>query len=380
VVDPSGSTTRHIFSNKFDITESQLLRTEFYAGAAGSSALLRSEDSGYAPPNTANLPASAGTVLAGGVNVSQLTKYAPLNQRVITQDGQRYTWQALAFDAYAQPTDVKRYNDIAGQAPIEETTRYLNDTSAWVLGLPLSVTNVATGELETSNTYNSLDELTARARFGQVLMSYAWNGAGQLASFTDGNGHTTTLGNYYRGVPRTIGYPDGTSETLAVDDLGQITAITDQTGHTTSYGYDAIGRIAQISYPHDSRIDSASWYPKVFSYAYVTGAERGVAAGHWRRTVTQGNATDTTWFDAELRPVLHDTGNGQEDISTATGYDWRGQTTFASYPVAGSPALSAITTGTRSVYDALGRLIQSQQDTELGTLTTTTAYLAGARK
>src|SRR6185312_3064251 len=138
-----------------------------------------------------------------------------------------------------------------------------------------------------------------------------------------------------------------------------------------------IGRVSQINYPYDSSIDSAQWYPKVFTYAYVTSAERGVGAGHWRRTVTQGSATDTTYFDAELRPVLDDSSNGSADISTATGYDWRGLTTFAAYPVAGSPDLSAITTGTHSTYDALGRLHQTLQDSELGTLTTTTNYVGG---
>ncbi|HEV2621832.1 MAG TPA: hypothetical protein VGU65_07070 [Frateuria sp.] len=377
VVDPNGSTTRHIFSNRFDISESQLVRTEFYAGAAGTSTLLRSEDSGYAPPTTSPLPVSAGDSLIGNVNVAQMTKYSPLNLRTITQDGQHYTWQATAFDVHAWPTDVKRYNDIAGQTPIEESITYFDDTSLWILRLPLTVTNAVTGEVETSNTYNSLDELTARARFGQTLMSYTWNSAGQLGSFTDGNGHTTALGNYYRGVPRLIDYPDGTSETLGVDDLGQITAITDQSGHTTSYSYDPVGRIAQITYPYDSSIDSAQWYPKVFTYAYVTSAERGLAANHWRRTVTQGSSTDTTYFDAELRPVLNDTSTGSASISTATGYDWRGLTTFAAYPLAGSPDLSAITTGTHSSYDALGRLTQTQQDSELGTLTTTTVYLPG---
>lgn len=378
VTDPGGNATRYTFSNRFDATEGQLLRTDTYSGAVGGT-LLRSVANTYANPTGGPWPSAYGIDLQGRDNNKQAEELSPLQQRTLTQDGQTYIWQATAFDAYAQPTDVMRSNNIAGQSSIEETTAYLNDTNLWVLGLPQTVTNKGTGEVETSNTYNSLDELTARARFGQTLMTYTWNSAGQLASFTDGDSHTTNLSNYYRGIPRSIGYPDSTSETLAVDDLGQITAITDQSGHTTGYSYDPIGRIAQITYPYDSSIDSAQWYPKVFTYAYVTSAERGVAANHWRRTVTQGSATDTTYFDAELRPVLDDSSNGSTDISTATGYDWRGLTTLATYPVAGSPALSAFTTGTHSSYDALGRLTQAQQDSELGTLTTTTAYLSGAR-
>lgn len=379
VVDPDGNVTRSTFSNRFDASEGQLLRTDTYAGAVASGAPLRSDVHSYASATGGPWPVNYGWDYSGRTNVSATTEVAPLSMRTTTQDGQTYTWQAMAFNTYAQPTDVKRYNDVAGQTPIEETTAYLNDPAFWVLGLPQTVTNVGTGEVEASNTYNSLDELASRARFGETLMTYTWNTAGQLASFTDGNSHTTTLGNYYRGIPQSIGYPDGTSETLTVDDLGQVTSVTDQAGHTTGYSYDPIGRVAQITYPYDSSIDSVQWSPKVFSYAYVTSAERGVAAGHWRRTTSQGSATDTTYFDANLRPVLDDTANGSMDISTATGYDWRGLTTFASYPTAGSPALPALTAGTRRAYDALGRLIQAQQDSELGALTTTTAYLPGAR-
>ena len=378
VTDPGGHGVRYTFSNRFDASEGQLKRTDYYSGGVGST-LVRSEANIYADPTSGPWPASFGDDLQRRDNSKQTEQLAPLQKRTITQDGNTYTWQAESFNAYAQVTKTNRYNNVTQQS-LEEATTYLNDTSHWVLGLPLTVTNVGKGEVESSNTYNSLDELTARARFGRTLMHYAWNSAGQLASFTDGDSHTTTLGNYYRGIPRAIGYPDGTSESLAVDDLGQITAITDQAGHATRYNYDAIGRIAKVTYPYDSGIDSASWYPKTFSYSYVTGAERGLAAGHWRRTTTQGTATDTTYFDAELRPVLDDTSNGSAHISTAIGYDWRGLTTFASYPASGSPALSAITTGTHSTYDALGRLTKTLQDSELGTLTTTTAYLSGARK
>lgn len=376
VTDPDGNDTRYTYSNRYDATEGLLLRTDTYSGAYGGT-LKRSVVNTYANASGGSWPSTYGIDLVYRENYFQSEQLSPLQQRTITQEGQNYTWQALAFDAYAQPTDVKRYNDIAGQSPIEETTAYLNDTTLWVLGLPQTVTNVGTGEVESSNSYTSLDELYTRSRFGELMMTYAWNSAGQLASFTDGDNHTTSLSNYYRGIPRTIAYPDSTNETLAVDDLGQITSITDQSGHTTGYSYDAIGRVSQINYPYDSSIDSAQWYPKVFTYAYVTGAERGVGAGHWRRTVTQGSATDTTYFDAELRPVLDDTSNGSADISTATGYDWRGLTTFAAYPAAGSPDLSGITTGTHRTYDALGRLTQSQQDSELGTLTTITNYVGG---
>ncbi|MGN6227484.1 MAG: RHS repeat domain-containing protein, partial [Dyella sp.] len=280
VVNPDGSTERSTFSNRFDFTESQLQRTDYYAGAVGASALLRTESSWYAPPTTSPLPASAGGAIQSYVNYDQIEKYSPLNKRVITQDGDTYTWQAETFNAYAQVTKQKRCNSITSCSPtsneyLEESLCYLNDSNLWVLGLPTTVTRIksdGTTEVESQNVYESThDTLSQRWRFGQQLMSYTFDSAGNLHTFTDGRGNTTTLGSYKRGIPQSISYPDGTSESLAVDDFGQITSLTDQAGKTTSYAYDGVGRLTQITYPGG---DSVAWAPKVFTYAYVNAAER----------------------------------------------------------------------------------------------------------
>lgn len=374
VTNPDGSTVRHTFSNRYDYTESHLLQEDYYPGSVSGNP-ARSVAYSYAPPTTSPLPASAGINFLNFVNEAQVAQYSPMNSRVIAQDGDVYTWQAEAFDVYANVTKAKRFSSVAGQGAIEEQTDYLNDTSLWVLGLPQTVTNLTTGEVETGNAYNSLDQLQSRSRFGEFMMSYTYDNAGQLASFTDGNNHTTTLGNYYRGIPQSIGYPDNTSQSLVVDDFGQITSITDQASHTTHYGYDAMGRITEIDYPTG---DSVAWYAKQFVYDYVPTAERGVAAGHWRRTTTLGNAKTLTYFDAELRPVLSDVSNGSDHTTTVTAYDWKGQTAFASYPVSGQPDVSSVTMGAHHAYDTLGRLTQTQEDSELGTLTTVTTYPGNA--
>ena len=375
VVDPNGNDVRYTYSNRFDATENQLLDTTYYQGAAGSS-IVRDVQTAYAPSNTGPWPASLGRSLGGELNTALVTSLVPLNRRQTLQSGDTYTWQALAFDAYAQATDVKRYNSIAGQSPIEETTTYLNDPTLWVLGLPQQVTNVTTGEIETLNTYSpSNDTLQSRASFGETLMSYTYNGAGQLASFTDGNSHATSLSSYYRGIPQLINYPDQTSESLVVDDFGEITGITDQNGHATQYSYDPMSRVAGITYPTG---DEVAWYPETLTYSFISSAERGIGGGHWDRTITTGSAVTTTYFDAELRPLLSDTSIPGTDITTGSAYDWQGQTTFASYPIAGTPSLSAITTGTHKTYDALERPFQTLQDSELGMLTTTMLYPSSA--
>ncbi|EIL89209.1 RHS repeat domain-containing protein, partial [Rhodanobacter spathiphylli] len=394
VVNPLGQATRYTFSNRFDATEGQLLSTDVYSGAVGTT-LLRSEDNGYAaiPPATDAWPwpwpERYGGVVQTRMNRAQVEVLAPQILRMISQDGDTYTWQAEAFNAYAQVTQTKRCNsfsvrcDRPSDHPLEETVTYRNDTDRWVLGLPLQVTNITDNinEVESSNTYNASDDtLLTRARFGQTLMSYTFNSAGQLASFTDGNSHTTTLGNYKRGIPQAIGYPDGTSQTLVVDDFGQIGRITDQAGHATSYSYDPVGRITGISYPTG---DEVAWSPKTFAYDFVTSAERGLPANHWRRTMTTGNAKAVTYFDAMLRPVLSDSAIGSTvQASTLTTYDAKGQKVFSAYPSASALtfSLNPSVDGSSTTYDALGRVTQVVQDSELGPLTSHTAYLSGARQ
>ncbi|MDW2981379.1 MAG: hypothetical protein WBG81_09410 [Rhodanobacter sp.] len=391
VVNPMGQATRYTFSNRFDATEGQLLSTDFYSGAVGTT-LLRSEDNDYAGIPLATeawpwpWPERYGNVLQSRMNRAQVELLAPQTQRTITQDGDSYTWQAEAFNEFAQVTQAKRSSS-AGQTLKREQTTYLNDLPHWVLSLPLQVTNItnaANPEIESTNTYDlGAVTLKERWRFGQKLMSYTFNGTGQLASFTDGNTKTTTLGNYKRGIPQAIGYPDGTSQGLVVDDFGQITSITDQAGRTTGYGYDAVGRVTSITYPAG---DEVAWLPKTFAYDFVTSAERGVSANHWRRTTTTGSAKAVTYFDALLRPVVSDSAIGSAvQASTLTTYDAKGQKTFVSYPSAtalnftATPGAAGIK-GSASNYDALGRLIQTRQDSELGTSTSSTAYLSGARQ
>ncbi|MBP1473405.1 RHS repeat protein [Frateuria sp. MAH-13] len=380
VENPDGSTVRYLFSNKFDHTESLLLKTTYYTGAAGSAA-LRTESNSYADPDTAPLPAEAGAVLQENVNTQQITRYFPLQRRQIVQDGaDTYTWEVVAFNGYAQATRVKRYNSFSSQA-MEEDTTYLNDTGLWVFGLPERVTNRTTGKVVDEYTYNTSNlTLASRAHFGQTVMSYAFNAQGQLASFTDGRGNSTTLDSYKRGIPQTIDYPDGTHQRLVVDDFGQIKSITDQAGATTSYGYDAIGRLARIDYPG---ADEQAWYPRTFSYEFVNSAERGVAANHWRRVVSKGDQRQVTYFDALLQPVLTDSymeGRGDSHSNVRVDYNYKGLTTLQSYPASGTPDLSALGTGVHSLYDPIGRLTLTQQDSELGALSTSVAYLSGARR
>ncbi len=373
-------TTRYTFGVQYARNEGQLLATEI-EGLDGSiyqstSNTFMSDVQAQSAP-FANI---AGTSLLPNYVNPMGNRQRPVVRTDIVQSGDTFTHLTEAFNAFVQPTQIKRFSSIAGQPSSEEAFTYLNDLSHWMLGVETQVDNLTTGETVRKDVYDLADvTLAQRYRFGQLQKSYAFAADGTLSSFTDGNGHTTQLGAYKRGLPQSISYPDGTSQHLVIDDAGQISSLTDQAGNTTSYAYDGVGRVTQITYPTG---DSVAWAPKVFTYAYVTAAERGIGANHWRRTVSHGNAQSVTYFDAELRPILSDSyisTDGTSHTTARTDYDWRGQKTFVSYPQAGALNLTDLTTGTTTQYDALGRAIQTLQSSELGTLTSSTAYLSGAR-
>ena len=90
-------------------------------------------------------------------NQAQTRQVSPLAKRDIVQDGNTYTWEAEAFNSYAQVTKVKRSNSF--QSAVEEQTDYLNDTVLWVLGLPTKVTNLTQGEVVDEYAYAGKDTL-----------------------------------------------------------------------------------------------------------------------------------------------------------------------------------------------------------------------------
>lgn len=386
---PDGHLERSTFSNRYDWTESQLLKEDVYDIGA-SSAIRRSTAYAYVNPTPAQDARSGAYAHPWGyapqqrVNTAQLQEQLPKATQQITMDPSAsatpdvYTWNATAFDAFARPQDVTRSNNFGYS--VSDRSTYTDNTALWVIGLPAQSINLSTGETVSQMLYDSGTATpTERDRFGMKVMGYTFSAQGQLASFTDGNGKTTTLGNYTRGIPTSIGYPDGTSQAVTVDGLGQIAAITDQAGATTSYGYDAIGRIARIDYPSG---DSTAWAPKTYSYVFSPDA-RGMGGNHWVRTTTQGNLAQRTDFDVLLRPVIStqsDANSGALAVSTRTGYDNAGRKSFVSYPAAGTPDRDSITQGTTTVYDILGRPTTSTQYDQDGNRITTTSYSVGGAR
>ncbi|QNN47083.1 hypothetical protein H9L17_02640 [Thermomonas brevis] len=264
-----------------------------------------------------------------------------------------------------------------------EVITYYDDTAKWVLGQVASVTDVATGLVQSATSYDPATALpTATSAFGKPQSSMTYYADGTLATVKDGRNNTTTFSNWKRGIPQTIQYADGKSQTAVVNNAGWIESVTNEVAAKTCYSYDAMGRLSGITYPsetQDNVCNTSKWANTARSFVPVASAEYGIPAGHWRLTEATGNAVKITYYDGLWRPLLvreYDAGNvsGTERF-TRTTYDANGRVDFQSYP----STSSSPSTGVWTFYDPLGRVTSASQDSELGPLTTTTEYLDGFR-
>ena len=292
---------------------------------------------------------------------------------------------------------------VAGNASAQtytktETITYHDNTTLWVLGQTASVTctvsvpasDTCNGDVVSATTFDSTYALPlTTSSFGKLQSTMTYDATatvisgqrGTLKTVKDGRNQTTALSNWKRGIPQLITYPDSKTQSAMVNDSGWITSVTDENGYSTCYGYDAMGRLAKIEYPNESTgacdTGEASWKKLNRSFVPVASTEYGIPTGHWRETVTTGNATKITYYDGLWRPLLvreYDAGNlAVTERFTKTVYDADGRVSFASYP----STTSSPTTGVWTYYDALGRVTSVSQDSELGLLTSTTTYNTG---
>lgn len=397
VTDPANAVTRYTFGNRYQVNEGQLLKVE--EGVSGSSA-LRTTVHTYADPAAGPYPAPAGTSAQTRGDSYMRSRHTPRRQTVVTEAGASFTWKvasdctgaAYCFDVHARPTRVIRSSSLGYSRT--DATEYHDDAALWVLGQTKRAT---TGSTETFRAEFGWKALPVKTHvFGKLQQSLAYDTttAGQLGvlrSIADGNGSTTSFASWKRGIPQTITLPPtpdqpGTvTRKVVVDNNGWITQLTDENGSRSCYGYDAMGRLASITYPSEAAAntcDTSTWAKITQTFAPVASAEYGLPANHWKQTVSTGNGRQVTYFDALWRPVVeerYDTTNAGGTRSVlARRYDNAGRLVFQSYPLAslGSYADSALK-GTRTSYDALGRITRVEQDSELGVLATTTSYQTG---
>jgi YD repeat-containing protein len=381
---PQGRYQRMVFGNEFRTDEGRIYSIETGRVVAGSPETLvplKSEQFTFVTDATGQpFPSELGLVnfVRGDWMAARLN---PQRSHVLVQDGVTFTSTTNTFDKFASPVSVTRASagGSGGSFSRRETTSYYHDTAKWVIGQVASVIDEATAKVMSKTIFDSAKALPSTvSKFGALQQTFNYNDDGTLAEVKDGRNNVITLSSWYRGVPTTISYPTGESESAVVNSIGALTKSIDELGFSHNYGYDAIGRLKSITYPTS---DTVTWNGTSSPFTKVATTELGIASPHWKRVVSTGNGRATTFYDAQWRPVLvltEDTGNAASRSFVVTRYDTAGRKIFVGYPV---PTLSSVNDGTLKgisySYDALDRITQTQQDSELGPLTTTTEYLSG---
>lgn len=385
-VSGPGEWVRYSYGNTFRVDEGKLLTVE-----RGESAtqILQREDYAYELAKTGMpYPTPIGTTINPRNDDFAQEYTLPQKSRAVVREGATYTQAVTSFDAFVRPLTVTKSNTLGHSK--SETTAYQNDTAAWVLGLTTSTR--VNGYTTSATDYNAQYLPYRSYANGKLVNTLTYSANGSLATVADASGNTTTLSNWKRGIPQTIQFPPtpespaGASKSASVDDNGWIVAVTDEVGARTCYSHDAMGRTNRVTFPSETQngvCDSSRWAPKVSEFRRLSDNDwmpPGIALSRWRQYSEQGEHKIATYYDALWQPLLvheYDGSNINPTLrSTRKSYDGKGRVVFQSYTVGDLVPGAA---GTRTVYDALDRVLRVDQDSELNVLSTATEYLSGLR-
>lgn len=383
ITNPDQTKTRYTVNNIYrDRLEGRIGKVEVL-DAAG--AIVREELYDYADPPQGPYPAKVGSSLLAHAGVAGMETYIPLLKRTTIQQGDLYTYRVDSFDVFARTTGASLYS--ANHAKTT-ATEYYDNPAKWIYG-KVQRSSVSGTEVQRIE-FNSQGLPWRSYRFGKLTQTTTYNADGTIATAIDGRGNTTAFSAWKRGIPQSVRYPPtpeapaGASDAVSVNDHGWITTVTNAAGFKTCFGYDAMGRVVSILHPSintSGECDGSRWRPVSIQHQRVSYAEHGLPAGHWRTSRYEGNQHTNVYYDALLRPVLEEVLDasdiGNTVSQTVKRFDDQGRVVFQSYPQRGVDNYQDVTQGSRTVYDALGRITRVEQDSEHGTLATSSEYLAG---
>jgi YD repeat-containing protein len=259
-----------------------------------------------------------------------------------TGDSQaRHARRFSDHDIYGNPGVVVDHVNVGGVPSKQVRYTYFNDTAKWIIGLPLDETHEALegNDEETLGTvereYDANGLLRRIVDFGEETL-YTYTGEGDVKTVRDPRGNTTRFDDYKRGIARLEERPESVTLHRVVNDNGTLRSETNGRGFITRFTYDDLHRLTAIDYPIAADVS--------IRYENGFGVERRVLTrGNYRQTEAMND------FGEILRMEREDLGSAQSVVRTAE-YDAQHRKLFESYPN------SSI--GTRSVYDALGRVLR----------------------
>jgi RHS repeat-associated protein len=143
------------------------------------------------------------------------------------------------------------------------------------------------------------------------LTQYTYDDAGNITSFTDGNGNTTSYTYNLFGIT-CITYPDSTTETFSYDSIGHVIQRTDPQGLLT-FTYNSIYQLVTIAYADATSI----------SYEYDANGNR--------TTMTDCTGQTTYSYDSRNR-LISETRTGENQYTITYAYDAASRLVSMTYP------------------------------------------------
>ena len=381
VTDPGGAITQHQFGIRWRVNEGQLLQVD--EGWTGSG-WLKSTTHRYRTAEGQDFPEQFGESLLRNSDYLA-TRNRPQDERVTTQQGVTFTWQAhtqaIGFDGLARPQLASQFSSLGYTR--SEVTEYYDNGSLWVLGQKQRVAELTTNQEVERHIFEDATALkSASFSFGRPTHRFAYRADGTLQTLYDAADRPIQFQDFMRGKPQRAIFADGSVASRVISNLGQVESQTNEAGTTTSYTFDAMGRVASINYPGG---DPVAYLPTLQSFTQVPADEYGLPPGHWRQTVSTGNGYRHRYFDGLWRVRLEHRFDAADVGATSsfveTRYDADNRKAFESYPSRGFAWVNQqVLPGKATRYDGLDRVVQQRADSELGPLITTTDYLGGFQR
>ncbi|HEV3481437.1 MAG TPA: hypothetical protein VGR97_03825, partial [Candidatus Acidoferrales bacterium] len=171
--------------------------------------------------------------------------------------------------------------------------------------------------LQTSYTYNVLDELTQVSQ-GSQTRSYVYDGLGRLSSATTPEGGRVCFGTVSGGTCNANGY----------DSFDNLLYRTDARGVLTSYGYDGLNRLTGISY----NVINAPGVPATASVGLIYGTNAAQFNNGRLITMTDGVGSENYSYNSlgqltQLQKVM-----GTTTYTTGYAYNVANELTQITYP------------------------------------------------
>ncbi|BCG21980.1 hypothetical protein TUM18999_01710 [Pseudomonas tohonis] len=371
IENPDGTKDLYVFNNVFGALEGTL--EEVYYGVTLDSSnnpisSLRTVKKQYVVSNSA-FPTSLGTTAMFDGNMQAPSIYAPIVSEETTQDGVVFKKEIQSFNEFADPVLTTKTSSVEPARQLRTKSTFYSNKARWIISLIDSVSNADNGDQIARYVYDASNgKLTERYGYGLLQARYNWGVDGNLHSYFDGNGNEIKLGNYKLGIPQTVTYPDLSTTTAVVNGFGEVVSVTDQGNATRNFEYNLSGWMISETQPID---DSSPWHNTTYSYD-STEARLIV-------TKTTGVLTEKNYYDGMLRPIAKVVSTPSSTVIKGKRYDWKGRLIFESYPQEGDISQLGNLKGFYTSYDALDRVVRTEQDSELGRLVTTTKYLSGLK-